>query len=254
MSQSTRVCADCATDISERHWRAQRCELCARRRELDQLKHKSRVFYNYVCEECCTGFRTRVKHQRFCGGVCAGIACHPGNVNKVCVVCGSPFIISRQFERDTCSRPCMKWHRKRPGEKPPTQCFYCGGRINRKTIGALYCSPRCNTLSNVTVRRARLLSLPVEQISYFAVFERDNWICHLCGHTVISDVLWPDLDSPSLDHIIPVSVPGCPGHIWANVALAHLGCNISKNNRVRPEDWNLYHSLRLGVMPDGSRS
>jgi 5-methylcytosine-specific restriction endonuclease McrA len=60
--------------------------------------------------------------------------------------------------------------------------------------------------------------------------------------------------SASLDHIIPYAIPGCPGHVWANVALAHLRCNISKNDRVQPADWNLYYSLRSEVVLNGSRS
>lgn len=245
MSQSTRRCADCDIDISGRHWRAQRCEFCARQRELAQLKNKTRKFYGHVCERCGCDFTTRVKYQRFCGNTCSGIASHPGNVDKICVVCASSFMIGRQFERNTCSKPCAKWNRRRPDEKPPTRCFYCGGSVNRKYIGALYCSPRCNTLSNVTVRRVRLLNLPTEPISCYAVFERDHWICHLCGNAVSSSVLWPALGSPSLDHIIPVSVPGCPGHVWENVALAHLGCNMTKHNRVSEHDWLFYQELVL---------
>jgi hypothetical protein len=244
VSQSTRVCVDCGVDISARHWRAQRCELCASERYRQQgAAKRTRTMYDHVCEWCISSFQSRVKHQRFCGNLCSGLASHPGNIEKQCAVCDTSFIISRQYERDTCSKPCTKWHYKRPDEKPPTQCFYCGGLVSRKSIGALYCSPRCNTLSNVAIRRARLLNLPTELISCFAIFERDNWICHLCGQAVSPDVPWPDLRSSSLDHIIPVSVPGCPGHVWVNVALAHLGCNMSKNNRVRPEDWSLYREL-----------
>lgn len=244
MSQSTRICADCNIDISARHWRAQRCELCATARYQQQgAAKRTRTMYDHTCEWCSKNFCVRVKHQRFCGDVCSGLASHPGNVDKICVVCDRLFTISRQYERATCSRPCTKWDRKRPGEKPPTRCFYCGDTVNRQ-VGALYCTPSCNTLANLAVRRARKRNLPAELISSFAVFERDSWVCHLCKRPVDPGLLWPGLQSPSLDHIIPISMPKCPGHVWENVALAHLGCNLSKHDRVRPEDWALYAHLK----------
>lgn len=198
--------------------------------------------YDHVCERCGKGFCTRVKHQRFCGAVCSGLGGHPGNVTKSCVVCGREFSISRQYDRDTCSKPCAKWHRRRPDEKPTSHCMYCGGPVNRQ-LGALYCSPKCNTLSNVAARRVRKLRLPAELIDHLNVFERDNWTCHLCGDPVSPAVKRTDPFGASLDHIIPISIPGCPGHVWENVALAHRWCNGSKSNYVTANDWALHRKL-----------
>ena len=62
------------------------------------------------------------------------------------------------------------------------------------------------------------------------VFERDDWLCGLCGEPVDKDLAWPDPTSASLDHIIPLSRGGA--HTLDNVQLAHLVCNIRKNNQV----------------------
>lgn len=69
-----------------------------------------------------------------------------------------------------------------------------------------------------------------EQINVLAVFERDNWVCQICGEDVDPTVEHPDPLSKSLDHIVPLSQGG--GHTWDNVQLAHLVCNMSKGNRI----------------------
>lgn len=58
---------------------------------------------------------------------------------------------------------------------------------------------------------------------------RDKWKCSLCGKRVLKSKKAPHPSSPSLDHVIPLSKGGA--HDPANVALAHLGCNVTKNNR-----------------------
>jgi len=62
------------------------------------------------------------------------------------------------------------------------------------------------------------------------IFDRDGWRCGLCGKPVRKDYQWPDPRARSLDHILPLSKGGA--HTRANVQLAHLRCNWSKNDRV----------------------
>lgn len=307
MSQGTRICLDCPADISHRHWRAVRCVECARARELTQLKHKQRTYYDHSCEWCNKSFRTRVKHQRFCGVKCCGLASHPGNVTNKCIVCSTEFTISRQFARDTCSRPCTAWHRKHPGELRPvkvsntksaaryvielpnTECAACGGPLNRKHRDSVYCSSRCSKAQRRRItgkvnsplvvadkcltcgvdishgrrldaqycsracqareqqeRRSRKKSTaPVEIIHPGDIFRRDEWVCHLC-HKQIDPLLRNQNPlMASVDHIIPVNHFRYPGHVWENLATAHLQCNISKSDKVTLDDWALYYQLKL---------
>lgn len=76
-------------------------------------------------------------------------------------------------------------------------------------------------LDCVARRRARLKAVHVEHVSRLAVFERDGWLCGLCGESV--DPMAAGGKRPSLDHILPL----CQGgeHSMANVRLAHLSCN-----------------------------
>ena len=61
------------------------------------------------------------------------------------------------------------------------------------------------------------------------VFERDGWVCQLCGERVDPLLKGPDPLAASLDHIVPVSLGG--DHLPENCQLAHLGCNSSKGAR-----------------------
>jgi hypothetical protein len=64
------------------------------------------------------------------------------------------------------------------------------------------------------------------------VYAQSGWKCHLCGKKVSRRLKYPHPKSASLDHIVPLSWrKDSPGHVWGNVALAHLRCNQSKGAR-----------------------
>lgn len=79
-------------------------------------------------------------------------------------------------------------------------------------------------------RRALKIGASAERIANADVFERDGWSCGICCEPVNPLAAWPDRMSPSLDHIVPLSKGGA--HTYANVQLAHLGCNVEKGARV----------------------
>ena len=79
-------------------------------------------------------------------------------------------------------------------------------------------------------RKAEFLAAYIEDVDRSVVMKRDKWMCGICGNPVDIDVAWPDLLSPSMDHIIPLSKGG--DHSYKNVQCAHLGCNMSKGNQV----------------------
>lgn len=72
-------------------------------------------------------------------------------------------------------------------------------------------------------RIAKLRNARVESIDANAVYERDGWMCGLCGAVVVRG-------EESIDHILPISLGG--DHTWDNVQLAHRRCNSAKGNRV----------------------
>lgn len=56
-----------------------------------------------------------------------------------------------------------------------------------------------------------------------AIYERDDWMCHLCGDRVDADAEFNDDMAPSLDHLIPRSLGGSDDP--SNLKTAHRGCN-----------------------------
>lgn len=85
----------------------------------------------------------------------------------------------------------------------------------------------------VRKRRARKHTTQIESINEKVVYLRDGWKCWICHKKVNKKLKRPNLMSASLDHIIPLSQGGT--HTYANVQLAHLACNLSKQNDILPQ-------------------
>lgn len=143
-----------------------------------------------------------------------------------CVICGSDE--KREYgSRRYCSPACEQMgyrYNDRIPDLPP--CVTCGGEIERFTwagrrrrVTARYCY-RCS-------KSPRVYTLSLQEI-----VARDGSLCGICG--VVVDIGLTRKDSfdrcPSIDHIVPRSLGG--GHEPANLQLAHLGCNVCKNNRL----------------------
>ena len=59
------------------------------------------------------------------------------------------------------------------------------------------------------------------------IFERDGWICQICGQKINRRLKYPSPRSGSIDHIIPLSKGGNDSPM--NVQAAHLRCNVGKH-------------------------
>ena len=92
-------------------------------------------------------------------------------------------------------------------------------RAQRRAEGV----PWANEGSGRFKARARRFGVTYEPINRFDVFERDGWLCGICGGPV-------SREDASIDHILPISKGG--PHTLENVQCAHLLCNSKKGARV----------------------
>ena len=79
----------------------------------------------------------------------------------------------------------------------------------------------------------------IDDVEVEVLYIRDKGMCSICLKHVDKRLKFPDPMSASIEHIIPVSKPGST-HSYRNTALAHLICNIRKNNRTVPQQMRLF--------------
>lgn len=66
-----------------------------------------------------------------------------------------------------------------------------------------------------------------------AIYERDDWMCHLCGERVDADAEFNDDMAASLDHLVPRSLGGSDDP--TNLKTAHRGCNTRRGAKLLEE-------------------
>ena len=101
--------------------------------------------------------------------------------------------------------------------------IYIKTKLRRETYPERYRKHHLN-------RKARQRNAFVAEVNRIEIFERDSWICQICGDVVNSNFKHPDPFSASLDHIIPYAKGGT--HEPSNTQLTHLRCNLSKGAKL----------------------
>lgn len=94
----------------------------------------------------------------------------------------------------------------------------------RRGVLKVYCSDQCKTLAYAggvqpVSRRPRAKR---------EVFERHGWTCGICTEAIDPALLYPDLRSATVDHVIPLSQGGPDDE--GNLQAAHFLCNIRKRS------------------------
>ena len=89
-------------------------------------------------------------------------------------------------------------------------------------------------------RRARKRENGVEFYRDADIYDRDNWICQLCGKPIDPNAEHRNEDGSlnlwykNIDHIIPLSKGGADAP--HNVQASHFRCNVSKGNRIENDN------------------
>jgi hypothetical protein len=120
-------------------------------------------------------------------------------------------------------------------------CVRCGKATTvrmAQSVGlpvAVTCSASCQKAESKSRRRARVRNAYVEPVFRKRIFERDGWVCQLCGDPVVPDAKVPHHLAPTIDHIVPLAPyrdrEGGP-HSMANAQTAHFLCNSRKTNLI----------------------
>lgn len=77
-------------------------------------------------------------------------------------------------------------------------------------------------------RRARKAQNGFEVYEDQDIFERDQWICHLCTEAIDPELPRSDPLGATIDHLLPISKGGADRP--DNVAAAHWICNVRRND------------------------
>lgn len=171
---------------------------------------------------------------------------------RPCEVCGTSFIPKGGKDK-RCSRECtykakgwgtMPHSRNKPKSYRIyiTNCEQCGRLFVGRRQKTKCCSQACyikrdyrlnasRYLKHAHLRNARLKLVEYEEVEPIKVYERDGWVCQLCGQPVKRETeIKHDPEMASLDHIIPISHGG--SHTYGNLQCSHLRCNLAKGNRI----------------------
>ena len=153
----------------------------------------SSPWYTGHCKDCGKAMAGRTAQKKRCDS-CA--AYKPRVKSVACVQCGSVTQQRMGRPRKFCSEAC-----KRASAGFKEQCKAAKKR-----------------------RRARKRGVRCETVNVLRIFERDKWVCHLCGVKTKKKLRGTcDPLAPELDHVVPLSLGGA--HAPDNVACSCRQCN-----------------------------
>lgn len=166
---------------------------------------------------------------------------------RICPRCGLRFA-NKTGKAVFCSRECQNFRPKmsdlrrraratvRKAERGSSSraiwvqgtCDECGEYFVRHGVASAFCSTSCSSAARRRRRRALKHGMKVTPARKFRIHERDNWTCHICGDPVNRDAKVPELDAPTLDHVIALAAGGA--HDESNLKTAHFYCNSVKRD------------------------
>ena len=168
----------------------------------------------------CTAVRSRESKQKY----------RQANREQTRIASRIPGVVGRDLACQQCGLAFLRAGGRGPDPKWCPECRASQSAGITANYRARYPEKTRDQAKVGGARRRGAARISVEAIERAVVFERDGWLCGLCGGSVDKRLPWPDPMSPSLDHIVPLSLGG--HHLYANVQLAHLRCNLVKGNRV----------------------
>ena len=256
-----RSCEGCGDSFTS-EWPAtkycsKRCQKRAERRRAAARKRAGRATVQVACEHCSGMIVNALPHQRFCTEACKeahrrGVRTR-STIAEVCIGCGRSdgldWWVGRikypgsagcrceqcyaEYQRRRVRKPWSPTQRKIHA-RPPRICSDCK-REYRSCGSGSRCADcahdhRKSLRSTAEARRLDAVRAGDQDIHWTLLGERDGWVCHICSKRVpkVAGTAKQPMGA-TVDHLIPIAHGG--EHVWANVALAHRTCNISRGAR-----------------------
>lgn len=267
-----RTCVDCGLVLTKKpgpgRWpkRCPECKVAWRFRYDNERPRRSgshRSLGVKTCAWCGHDFKAQTDRTTFCSRRCAGSSRAEGTASELrweqCKSCGT-HVPRRSRHKCVPSSPVGS----------TVDCPWCDKTFTQRTARQVYCGDHCRQAFHYTPNRSRIFIRDCAWcedvfVTRFAgrrccsktcrkrnegkfwvpasdranVYERDSWVCQLCGKRVRKDLPVSDDRAASLDHILPRSLGGTDD--IDNLQLAHRICNSIKGTGV----FNSAEQLRL---------
>lgn len=198
------------------------------------------------CNECRDHYRKRVqakKHRETAKRRARELTQRRLAVtHKICPQCEIEFTPERDVRQKFCSKRCNRaFYRDRSSKsceavgcvRPVRARGMCSMHYRRwrRAEGLEKAEPWSEErYQHWKKRQDQKRANQVQPIRNVDVFERDKWICGICGEPVGRSLEWPDPLCATLGHILPLSKGG--HHVWENVRLVHARCNSGRGDQI----------------------
>lgn len=202
-----------------------------------------------ICIECTQSFRLQSKSAgKFCSRECAithrrkTATPKPVRAKSTrvsfgqCKKCGEWICVKGSTPRRICGK-CkallLAERVNRIAVPPSAECHWCESVFKPRFHRQKWCSRRCRKTASGArsdLQRARYHGVAYVHVDRNKIYERDGWMCGICGDGIDRAAAWPDQMCASLDHIVPMAEGG--PHQPDNCQAAHWLCNSIKSDRM----------------------
>lgn len=188
-----------------------------------------------LCKRCGGEFRATHGGRKYCSDKCSSKRNRKVNI-YACKNCKMGFYSERK--KKFCTLKCSAIFRNREHRgatsdyrKPGTiiACKGCGVEMASKDSKHDFCSKNCVSWHAYHLKRAKQHGCHFETVNPLDIFNRDNWICQICGELTLRGVEASNPLYPTIDHIKPMAKQG--PHQADNMQCAHLLCNAKKKDK-----------------------
>lgn len=151
--------------------------------------------------------------------------------NLKCPMCSKLFDAISARQKYCSTRCCQRSNTNFKAAKgSEIRCVRCLKSFTNGNGRAKYCSRTCKRAGTNSDYRSRAKRWNVEfdpTVTIVNIIARFGRGCAECGELILGEhSSKANQDGPSIDHIVPMSSGGA--HVWTNVELVHLRCNLKR--------------------------